>query len=234
MNNKHQARTKAGHQQDENNLNASSIHVVLRRANIKQCSSYFVNTGVVSFSSSFICQASRLNCLEHVSYFTPLHTTSVYFSQHWNQMVPQLVRLPYPYQFSILQLLVTETGGEGTIMARIHRHLFFIGWSWSHYNILGFHILMSVVVETPEVVPKPCNLFFIGQLWAGAPRAAPPFHVYPSGGTRYHLLFTRPAFVTRRIYLLLNHSPNHPHVCAQVPPLPLITQTCKSIQVEQT
>ena len=32
---------------------------------------------------------------------------------------------------------------------------------------------MSVVVETPEVVPKPCNLFFIGQLGAGPPSISP-------------------------------------------------------------
>ena len=42
-----------------------------------------------------------------------------------------------------------------------------------NYNILGFHIPVSVVVETPEVVPKPCNLFFIGQLWVGPRRRAP-------------------------------------------------------------
>ena len=68
-----------------------------------------------------------------------------------------------------------------------------------NYNILGFHIPVSVVVETPEVVPKPCNLFFIGQLWVAAPPWGTPFHVYPSRGSRYHLLFTRPAFVTSRI-----------------------------------
>ena len=89
---------------------------------------------------------------------------------------------------------------------------------------------MSVVVETPEVVPKPCNLFFIGQLWGGAPRAAPPFHVYPSGGSRYHLLFTRPAFVTRRISATEPLSKPSPCTCTSSPwpPICRIPQTCKS------
>ena len=58
-----------------------------------------------------------------------------------------------------------------------------------NYNILGFHIPVSVVVETPEVVPKPCNLFFIGQLWVGPPASSLSSMFIPAGARSYHLLY---------------------------------------------
>ena len=66
---------------------------------------------------------------------------------------------------------------------------FSIGWIWSQYNISGFHIPVSVVVETQEVVPKPCNLFFIGQLWVGPPASSLSSMFIPAGARSYHLLY---------------------------------------------
>ena len=100
-----------------------------------------------------------------------------------------------PFRLFIVQQFATLKLGRGDIIFNNTP----TGLESDHnYNILGFHIPVSVVVETQEVVPKPCNLFFIGQL-GPAPRRSPPFHVYPSRGSRYHLLFTRPVFVTSRI-----------------------------------
>ena len=74
-----------------------------------------------------------------------------------------------------------------------------------NYNILGFHIPVSVVVETPEVVPKPCNLFFIGQLWVAAPPWGAPSMFIPAGAA-VTTCSSQDQHLSLAGYLLLNHS----------------------------
>ena len=74
---------------------------------------------------------------------------------------------------------------------------------------------MSVVVETPEVVPKPCNLFFIGQLWVAAPPWGAPSMFIPAGAA-VTTCSSQDQHLSLAGYLLLNHSWNNPLVCSQM------------------
>ena len=91
---------------------------------------------------------------------------------------------------------------------------FSIGWIWSQYNISGFHIPVSVVVETQEVVPKPCNLFFIGQLWVGPPASSLSSMFIPAGARSYHLLHQEHLSLPGCLQL-----PDHEHHLGQGPPI---------------
>ena len=90
---------------------------------------------------------------------------------------------------------------------------------------------MSVVVETQEVVPKPCNLFFIGQLWVGPPASSLSSMFIPAGARSYHLLHQEHLSLPGCLQL-----PDHEHHLGEGPPITEIpiTQTSKSLQVEHT
>ena len=73
---------------------------------------------------------------------------------------------------------------------------------------------MSVVVETQEVVPKPCNLFFIGQLWVGPPASALSSMFIPAGARSYHLLHQEHLSLPGCLQL-----PDHEHHLGEGPPI---------------